>query len=76
MTTLLQEVLEEILDDLLLHHLTDYMYRVTNRFSDFFRDCRVVGAPECASRLLLCDVARQVLRTCFSLLSIAPVERL
>jgi arginyl-tRNA synthetase len=70
-----QEVLEEFQEDLLPSRLCDYVYRVSIKFAELFRDCRVTGSSEQSSRLLLCSVALKTLRTGFQLLGIDPVSK-
>ncbi|PIS02629.1 MAG: arginine--tRNA ligase, partial [Chlamydiae bacterium CG10_big_fil_rev_8_21_14_0_10_42_34] len=50
------ESLDMVARDLLPNRLTDYLYELAEKFNAFFRDCRVVGSPEEASRLILCEL--------------------
>lgn len=70
------EVLNLIADDLLPHHLTDYLYQLANQFNAFFRDCRVEGSPQQNSRLLLCYLTTTILQQGLSLLGLRLVERM
>ena len=70
------EVLEEMMRDLLPNRLTDYLYELAEKFNAFFRDCRVEGAPEEGSRLLLCEATARVLRQGLHILGLNTVERM
>ena len=37
------DALDKVLAGMQPHHLTTYMFRLANSFSDFYRDCRVAG---------------------------------
>eukprot|EP00455_Lapot_gusevi_P015064 TRINITY_DN175_c0_g1_i1.p2 TRINITY_DN175_c0_g1~~TRINITY_DN175_c0_g1_i1.p2 ORF type:complete len:190 (+),score=82.07 TRINITY_DN175_c0_g1_i1:261-830(+) len=71
-----QEVVDSILVDLLPHKLCDFLYELSCKFSDFYRDCRVLGDGPNLSRLLLCDVTANCMRQCFHLLGLTPVDKL
>lgn len=70
------EVLLKIERDLMPHHLAEYLYALAERFNAFFRDCHVIGSPEEASRLLLCEATARVLKSGLGLLGIRTVERM
>ncbi len=70
------DVIGSILGDLHVHRLPEFMWDLSNRFSQFYTDCRVVGSPEEHSRLLLCEATRKILKNCFNLLGIEPLERM
>ncbi|KAI5005657.1 hypothetical protein ZWY2020_032900 [Hordeum vulgare] len=70
------EVVEQACDDLLPHRLCDYLYTLSDRFSQFYTNCQVVGSPEETSRLLLCQATAIVMRQFFHLLGITPVHKL
>jgi arginyl-tRNA synthetase len=70
------EVLLGITHDLLPNRLCDYVYQLSNKFNDFFRDCRVVGSDEEMSRLKLCLITSHVLKTGLNLLGLQVVERM
>ena len=58
------------------HRLTDYLYELAEKFNAFFRDCRVEGAPEQDSRLLLCELTARVLRQGLHILGLQTVDRM
>lgn len=70
------EILTETLADYAPSKLTDYLYRLAERFHSFFHHCRVEGSSEQNSRLLLCEAVAQVLRQGFTLLGLKPLERM
>ena len=62
--------------DLLPNRLCDYLYELAERFNAFFRDCRVEGTPEEASRLRLCDFTARVLETGLHILGLQTMDRM
>lgn len=70
------ETLERAIDELLPNRLTDYLYTLAEKFNAFFRDCRVDGALEQNSRLLLCEVTALTLKTGLNLLGIHTLEKM
>ncbi|XP_026193681.1 arginine--tRNA ligase, cytoplasmic [Cyclospora cayetanensis] len=74
----LPDVLYGILDDLMLHRLAEFTYRVTCLFSDFYMNCKVLDQDEetRSSRLLLCEATRKVMCVAFHILGIIPLERI
>ena len=70
------EALAETLDDLVPHRLTDYVYSLSDAFSQFYTECKVVGSESEASRLLLCEATARVMRKCFELLGMTPLYKI
>lgn len=70
------ETLELMAKELLPNRLTDYLYELAEKFNAFFRDCRVEGSLEEASRLLLCEAAARVLRQGLEILGLQTVEKM
>lgn len=70
------ETLELVARDLLPHRLTDYLYLLAEKFHAFFRDCRVEGSPQEASRLLLCEAAARVLAKGLEILGLKTLDRM
>jgi len=70
------EILELMAQDLLPNRLTDYLYELAEKFNAFFRDCRVDGSTEEASRLLLCELTARVLKQGLEILGLQTVERM
>ena len=70
------DMIQSILDDLFPHKLTDYMWELSNKFTAFYMECRVVDSPEMRSRLVLCLATKKVLAKCFYFLGIKPLEQM
>jgi arginyl-tRNA synthetase len=70
------DVIAAILGDLYAHRLPEYMWDLSNKFTSFYMDCKVIGSEEQSSRLLLCEVTRMALEKSFYLLGILPLERM
>jgi arginyl-tRNA synthetase len=70
------EILELMTRDLLPNRLTDYLYELAEKFNAFYRDCRVEGVPEEASRLVLCQAAARILKQGLEILSLEIVDRM
>lgn len=64
------EAVEDMLEDLLPHRITEYLYDLSTVFNQFYQECQVVGSPEEDSRLLLCEATARTMRACFTLLGI------
>ncbi len=71
-----QEALDLVVNDLLPHRLTDYLYQLANKFNAFFRDCRVEGSPQQNERLLLCEATARVLKQGLTLLGVSIVDKM
>ncbi|WJX17939.1 arginine--tRNA ligase [Trifolium repens] len=71
------EVFVESCSNLLPHTLCEYLYNLAEIFTKkFYSNCQVVGSPDETSRLLLCEATLVVMRLCFYLLGIEPVDKL
>lgn len=70
------EMLEELANDLLPNHLTDYLYILAQKFNSFFRDCRVEGSTEQSSRLLLIEITARTMELGLHLLGLKTVDRM
>lgn len=70
------EILELMARDLLPNRLTDYLYALAEKFNAFFRDCRVEGAPEEKSRLVLCELTARILKQGLHILGLHTVDRM
>ena len=72
----LPEAVEDSLAELSPNRVCDYIYALTDAFTTFYGSCRVVGSPEEASRLLLCEAAAVAMRQAMALLGLTPLYRL
>lgn len=70
------EMIDQIVEDLLPNRLTEYLYELAEKFNVFFRDCRVEGAAEQNSRLLMTEAVVRIFEKGFSLLGVNPVDRM
>lgn len=70
------DMLHQVARDLLPHRLSDYLFVLAEKFNLFFRDCRVEGAVEQNSRLLLCETTAMVLRQGMLLLGLKTVQKM
>ncbi|GMF18391.1 unnamed protein product [Phytophthora lilii] len=72
----LQDVIAFINKDLNSNRLCSYLYTISEKVQTFVTACRVLGSEEQSSRLLLCDATLKVMKTCFSLLGIDPLDQI
>ncbi|RLN50195.1 hypothetical protein BBJ29_000499 [Phytophthora kernoviae] len=72
----LQDVIAFINKDLNSNRLCSYLYTISEKVQTFATACRVLGSEEQSSRLLLCDATVKVMKTCFSLLGIDPLDQI
>ena len=62
--------------DLLPNRLSDYLYDLAEKFHAFFRDCRVEGASEESSRLVLCELTARILEKGLGILGLKVMSRM
>ncbi|MCB1115988.1 MAG: arginine--tRNA ligase [Chlamydiia bacterium] len=62
--------------DLLPNRLSDYLYDLAEKFHAFFRDCRVEGAAEERSRLVLCELTGRILKQGLYILGLKTMDRM
>ena len=79
--TLLQlgEALERVAEDYRPNHLTNYLFNLASRYSEFFEQCPVLKAQDDRfrdSRLMLCELTARTIRKGLNLLGIEVVERM
>jgi arginyl-tRNA synthetase len=70
------EALQVVEQELLPHRLCDYLYQLAEYFNAFFRDCRVEGADEANSRILLCELTARVLEKGLFILGLKTLDRM
>ncbi len=70
------EIVYQVADDLFPNGLCEYLFELANHFNQFFRDCRIIGSEQQASRLLLSDLTAQVLKLGMGLLGLKTVEKM
>ena len=74
----LGEVLNTVARELKPHHLCNYLYELSTRFSGFYENCPVLLSEPAvrASRLALCDLTARTLALGLDLLGIEHPERM
>lgn len=70
------EVLQVMENELIPNALTDFLYILAQKFNVFFRDCRVQGALEQNSRLLLCEAVARTMERGLHILGLQIVDRM
>ncbi|XP_074273706.1 arginine--tRNA ligase, chloroplastic/mitochondrial-like [Silene latifolia] len=70
------EIVEEACTNLLPNVICEYLYGLSEDFTQFYTNCKVNGSAEETSRLLLCEATATVMRKCFELLGITAVYKL
>ncbi|MFP4123974.1 arginine--tRNA ligase [Coleofasciculus sp.] len=72
------EVIKEVEQELLPNRLCQYLYELSEKFSQFYDQCPVLKTEESVrlSRLMLCDLTAQTLKLGLSLLGISVLERM
>ena len=70
------EALESTVEDLAPNRLCEYLYGLTSKFTDFYGECQVIGSEEEASRILICEATLTVIKKCFNLLGMEPLDRI
>ena len=70
------EMVTEVAEDLFPNRLCEYLFELANYFNQFFRDCRIIGSEEQASRLLLSELTAKILKLGMGLLGVKTVEKM
>ncbi|PCH55095.1 MAG: arginine--tRNA ligase [Legionellales bacterium] len=74
--TRFSESLNAISSDLLPNRLTDYLYKLAEKFHSFFHQCRVVDDELQDSRLILCELTAKVIKQGLELLGLKTLEKM
>ena len=70
---LFNDVIDEVLKDLSLNLLCDYVYGIATKFSEFYEACKIAGNN---SRILLTELCKRFMKLSFDLLSLTPIEKI
>ena len=70
------ETLDAVAEELLPNRLADYLYNLAEKFHAFFRDCRVEGTEQEASRLLLCEATSRILKKGLYILGLKTLDKM
>ena len=71
--------MERVAEDYRPNHLTNYLFNLASRYSEFFEQCPVLKAQDDRlrdSRLMLCELTARTIRKGLNLLGIEVVERM
>jgi arginyl-tRNA synthetase len=74
----LNDVLDDVLVDLNLNRLTDYVYAIAVKFNEFYTDdsCHIIGNEHTNSRLLLIELIKRFFELSFQLLGLDPIQKI
>ncbi len=70
------ETLEIVVKDLFPNRLCDFLYELSEKFNNFFRDCKVIGSEEENSRFLLCEATLRTMEICFNILGLKTIDKM
>ena len=70
------DILEIVLATMHVHNLCEYLYKLVGAYTQFYQKCKVVGSEQENSRLLLSELTRQTMKSCFNLLGCGTLERI
>mmetsp|Transcript_11515 Transcript_11515/g.17358 ORF Transcript_11515/g.17358 Transcript_11515/m.17358 type:complete len:587 (-) Transcript_11515:29-1789(-) len=72
----LPEAVEDAAKNLAVNRLTDQLYEISSRVSDFYHASRVLGSDEQDSRVGLLIATKKIMEVCFSLLGMKTITRI
>ena len=70
----LPEAIELAAQTLMVNRLTDQLYEISVKFSDFYNNNKVLGSPEEKSRIALLLATKKIMETCFDLLGMKTID--
>ena len=70
---LFNDVIEDVLKDLALNLLCDYVYGIATKFSEFYESCKIQGND---SRILITELCKRFMKLSFDLLGLTPIEKI
>ena len=70
---LFNDVIDDVLKDLALNLLCDYVYGIAVKFSEFYEACKIAGNN---SRILLTELCKRFMKLSFDLLGLTPIEKI
>jgi len=74
--TKLNDVMDDLLDDLAINKLCDYVYNVATKFSEFYDECKIAGVEQQDSRILITELTRRMMKISFDLLGLKTIEKI
>ena len=72
----LPEAIEAAAKELMVNRLTDQLYEISNKISEFYTSSKVLGSEEQNSRIGLLIATTKVMKLCFDLLGMKTIERI
>lgn len=72
----LSDVIDSVASELMPNRLTDYLFDLSQKFSRFYTNNRVLGDPRETTRLALCHLTAETLKLGLSLLGIDVIEQM
>ena len=72
----LPEQIDLAMTDLQMNRLTDQLYEIAVKISEFYQNSKVLGSPEEKSRILLLEATRKSMALLFTLLGMKTIERI
>jgi len=72
----LNDIIDDLLDDLAINKLTDYVYNVAVKFAEFYEECHISGSEHRDSRILIVELTRRMMKLSFDLLGLKPLEKI
>lgn len=77
------DVYTRVIDELMMHYLCEYMYQLATVFTEFYDKCYCVEKDQKTGevrinyrRMVLCEATANVMKQCFDILGIQPVDRM
>jgi arginyl-tRNA synthetase len=62
--------------DLQINRVCDLVYEIAVKISEFYGESKVVGSDEEASRILLLEATRKVMKKTFDLLGMKTIDKI
>lgn len=72
----LPEAIEAAAKDLMVNRLTDQLYNISVKVSEFYVSNRVIGSAEEKSLVALLLATKRVMEICFNLLGMSTIDRI
>jgi arginyl-tRNA synthetase len=70
------DAVHSMVKELMPHRLTEYLFKLAEKFHTFFHYCRVEGSDLQSSRLLLCESVSKVMEIGFGLLGLKVLDKM
>lgn len=70
------ETIDLVIEELEIHKLCDFIYNLAVKIAEGYSKYRILDDPNRDTRILLCEVMRRVMKNCFYLVGIEPIERI